>query len=126
MAATDTMTATAVPVSPALLTPLQTQSGSKAKPRTIIQENLLSIEKAAFDPAQHLEYTPPAKILSMEDLGYPESRGVSPIGVSEPFTLFSEEAVKQMRAEILSDVVWKDYQYSSELAQCQLRGYAAK
>jgi hypothetical protein len=126
MATTDIMRATAVPVSAALLPPIQRQSGSNSRPHTIIQDNLLPVEKVAFDPTKHLKFTPPSKILSMKDLGYPESRGVSPIGVSEPFTLFSEEAIKQMRAEILSDDVWRDYQWSSDLAQCQLRGYTAK
>ncbi|KKK20687.1 hypothetical protein P175DRAFT_0539085 [Aspergillus ochraceoroseus IBT 24754] len=81
-------------------------------------------EKVSFEPSKHLAYTPPSKVHTMEELGYPGSRGVSPIGVSEPFPLFSTEAIQQMRKEVLSDKVFAKYQYSSELAQCQLRGYA--
>ena len=77
-----------------------------------------------FDPAKHLKFTPPSKIISMEDIGLPAGTGVSPVAVSEPFPLFSEEAIRQMRAEVLSDSVWKNCQYSSNLAQCQLRGFA--
>lgn len=62
----------------------------------------------------------------MEELGFSGSKGVSPIGVSEPFSLFSAEAVQQMRKEILNPEVRKKYEYSSDLAQCQLRGYAAE
>jgi hypothetical protein len=62
----------------------------------------------------------------MRELGYPDSRGVSPVGVSEPFPLFTEEAIDQMRAEVLSEEVWARYRYSSNLAKCQLRGYAAE
>ncbi|KAL2809937.1 hypothetical protein BJX63DRAFT_423418 [Aspergillus granulosus] len=82
-------------------------------------------EKVFFDPSKHLNFTPPSKVYSMEELGYPKSRGVSPVGVSEPFPLFSAEAIQQMRKEVLSDEVFSKWKYSSELAQCQLRGYAA-
>jgi hypothetical protein len=83
-------------------------------------------EKISFDPLKHLSFTPPSKVYSMEDLGYPKSRGVSPIGVSEPFQLFSAEAIQQMRNEVLSDEVFAKWKYSSELARCQLRGYSAE
>ncbi|KAL4781204.1 hypothetical protein BJX76DRAFT_350350 [Aspergillus varians] len=82
-------------------------------------------EKVSFEPSKHLNYTPPSKVHSMEELGYSESRGISPIGVSEPFPLFSADAIQQMRKEVLSDEVFAKWKYSSELAQCQLRGYAA-
>ncbi|KAL2852867.1 hypothetical protein BJY01DRAFT_259690 [Aspergillus pseudoustus] len=81
-------------------------------------------EKVPFEPSKHLNFMPPSKVYSMEELGYPQSRGVSPIGVSEPFPLFSAEAIQQMRKEVLSDEVFSKWKYSSELAQCQLRGYA--
>ncbi|KAL4873210.1 hypothetical protein BDV12DRAFT_182447 [Aspergillus spectabilis] len=84
-----------------------------------------STEKVSFAPSKHLNFTPPSKVYSMVELGYPENRGISPIGVSEPFPLFSAEAIQQMRKEVLSDEVFAKWKYSSELAQCQLRGYAA-
>lgn len=83
-------------------------------------------ECATFDPFKHLQYTPPSKVYTMAELGYPDSKGVSSIGVSEPFPLFSAEAIQQMRAEVLSPEVRQKYGYASELAQCQLRGYAAE
>ncbi|KAJ5610431.1 hypothetical protein N7510_007150 [Penicillium lagena] len=97
------------------------------------EDSFLSTKKAwtakecvAFDPARHIEHTPPSKVYSMSELGYSNSKGVSPIGVSEPFPLFSAEAIWQMRAEVLSSEVREKYEYSSELAQSQLRGYAAE
>jgi hypothetical protein len=84
------------------------------------------LEKISFDPLKHLNFIPPSMVYSMEDLGYTKSRGVSPIGVSEPFSLFSAEAIQQMRKEVLSGEVFAKWKYSSELAQCQLRGYAAE
>lgn len=81
-------------------------------------------ERTDFEPSVHLQFEQPSKIYTMEDLGLPEETGVSPVAVSEPFQLFTAEAIEQMRAEILSKPVWENCQYSSNLSQCQLRGFA--
>lgn len=90
------------------------------------RDKALSNGNVAFDPSKHLQFTPPSKVHTMNELGYPDSRGVSPIGVSEPFPLFSAEAIQQMRKEVLSDEVAAKFQHSSDLAQSQLRGFAAE
>ncbi|KAF2109013.1 hypothetical protein BDV96DRAFT_503327 [Lophiotrema nucula] len=79
-----------------------------------------------FDPKQHLAYQEPAQILKMKDIGYTEDTGVSPIAVSQPFQLFSPEAIQQMRAEIFKKEVMENCSYSSNLAACQLRGWTSK
>lgn len=79
-----------------------------------------------FNPEKHIDFTPPARILTMSDLKLPEGTGVSPFAVSDPFQLFTQEAVQRMRAEVFSKVVLENCKYSSNLAQCQLRGFAAK
>lgn len=89
-----------------------------------IQEDLSCLTQVTFDPSKHIQFTPPSKIWTMKELDYPEDQGISPVGVSEPFPLFSAEAVKQMRAEILSENVWNKYKFSSNLSDCMLRGYA--
>ncbi|KAK6364710.1 hypothetical protein LTS17_012008 [Exophiala oligosperma] len=77
----------------------------------------------AFEPSKHLTFEPPQRIWTMEEIGMTD-KGVSPNAVSEPFSLFNEEAVQQMRTEVLSEPVWKNCQYKSNIAQCQLRGFA--
>ena len=93
---------------------------------TIETRSELSPSLDDFDPAKHLAFVPPPKVYTMKDLDFPEDAGVSPIAVSEPFSLFTQEAIERMRAEIMSDKVWENCQYSSNLAQCQLRGFAAQ
>ena len=83
-------------------------------------------DRVTFDPSKHLNFTPPSKVYTMEELGYAGNKGVSPVGVSEPFPLFSVEAIQQMRTEVLAPEVREKYEYSSDLAQSQLRGYAAE
>lgn len=82
--------------------------------------------KDVFDPKKHLNFSPPSKVYTMTDIGLPEDTGVSPLAVSEPFPLFTPEAVMRMREEVLSDSVLRNCQFSSTLAQAQLRGYADK
>ncbi|OCK77209.1 hypothetical protein K432DRAFT_428170 [Lepidopterella palustris CBS 459.81] len=81
---------------------------------------------ATFDPKKHLAFTPPSEIIKMKDIGYAEDIGVSPVAVSQPFQLFSEEAVRQMRAEIFKPEVMENCSFRSNIAAAQLRGYSPK
>lgn len=92
----------------------------------IVPTSADKIATGDFDPKEHLQYEPPSKVHTMKDLSLPENTGISPIAVSEPFHLFTTGAIHRMRAEVLSKDVWDKCQYSSNLAQCQLRGFAAK
>lgn len=79
-----------------------------------------------FDPKEHIAFEPPTTIIKMKDLGFDEDTGISPVAVSQPFKLFSESAIHQMRAEVLSRHVMSTYAYKSNIAPCQLRGYSPK
>jgi len=48
------------------------------------------------------------------------------VAVSQPFKLFSDEAVQQMRSEILQPQVMENCGYQSNIAASQVRGYAPK
>jgi hypothetical protein len=89
-------------------------------------ENDTSAIGKLFNPSKHLSFEEPEQIHTMEDIGYSASNGVSPVAVSEPFRLFSEEAVDIMRGEILDPEVQDKYSYTSDIAPKQLRGYAPK
>jgi hypothetical protein len=81
-------------------------------------------EHIAFDPTRHLANAPVPKTITMREIGYAEDTGVSPVGVSMPFQLFSPEAIQQMRREIFQPEVMANHSFSSNIAACQLRGYA--
>ncbi|OGM47783.1 hypothetical protein ABOM_003322 [Aspergillus bombycis] len=78
-------------------------------------------QKDTFDPSKHLNFQPPKRIYTMEEIGL-EGQGISPHAGSEPFSLFNEEAIRQMRAEIFSDEVLADCQYSSTFNKHMVRG----
>ncbi|CAL3964284.1 hypothetical protein PZA11_001679 [Diplocarpon coronariae] len=79
-----------------------------------------------FNPAQHLAFEEPKHIHTMEELGFSASKGVSPVAVSDPFPLFSQEAISVMRSEVLDPEVQEKYSYASDIAPRQIRGYAPK
>lgn len=78
----------------------------------------------SFDPKKHLLQEAPDKCYTMEELGYRSDSGVSPIAVSNPFRLFTQEAVQLMREEVLSKEVQDGFSFSSDIAAKQIRGYA--
>jgi hypothetical protein len=77
-----------------------------------------------FDPKKHLSHIFPGQLITMKDLGFPEDTGVSSLAVSHPFQLFTQEAIDVMRAEIFQDHVRANCTFSSNIAACQIRGYA--
>ncbi|KAI0911835.1 hypothetical protein F4823DRAFT_264255 [Ustulina deusta] len=102
---------------------------AKAKPNftpIISQTRVSNHSQDVFTPAKHLAFKEMPKVHTMKELGFSETIGVSPIAVSEPFRLFTEEAVMRMRQEVLSPEVFENCQYSSNLAHCYLRGFANK
>lgn len=81
-------------------------------------------EYIPFQPKKHLLQEPPEKCYTMEELGYNNNSGISPLAVSSPFRLFTEEAVQLMREEIFNEEVHERFTFTSDLAAKQLRGYA--
>ncbi|RJE22975.1 hypothetical protein PHISCL_04702 [Aspergillus sclerotialis] len=78
-------------------------------------------KKEHFDAKKHVNYQPPSKIYTMEEIGL-GGQGISPNAVTTPFQLFTEEAMKQMRAEIFSKPVLEDCQYTSDFVKNTIRG----
>ncbi|RYP74884.1 hypothetical protein DL769_003920 [Monosporascus sp. CRB-8-3] len=89
-------------------------------PQWLIDE-ARAVEREPFDPEKHLAFKPPKKIYTMKEIGL-EGDGISPNAVSEPFPLFTEEAVKQMRAETFSEEAVRDCQYASTFNKNMVRG----
>lgn len=93
---------------------------SHALPQFLI-DNAKAAEKEVFDAEKHLNFQPPKSVTTMKEIGL-SGHGISPVAVSEPFPLFSPEAISQIRAEIFSEPVLRDCQYSSSFAKNMIRG----
>lgn len=96
--------------------------------KPIIQDASTQQQKAKlqFDPKKHLAYESPEQVIMMKDIGYGEDTGISPVAVSQPFRLFSTEAVQKFRDEVLNQEVLNNCMVKSTLAACQVRGYVTK
>jgi hypothetical protein len=95
----------------------------------IIQDELRprnAIKNMQFDPNQHLAQSPDPKTYSMTDFGVISEMAISPVAISEPFPLFTEETVQAMRGEIFTKEVWDNCKWSTEFAHCQIRDYCEK
>ena len=51
----------------------------------------------------------------MGDLSLPADNSVSPVSISGPFPLISEDAVDKVRSEVLCDVIMEDYNSTSDI-----------
>lgn len=92
---------------------------------TVFQYPLKAVQSdvTGFDPKKHLAFISMPKTISMADIKLKDSP-LSGFAVSEPFQLFTPQAVENMRQEIFKPDVMDNYKYTSNLAPAQLRGYA--
>jgi hypothetical protein len=76
---------------------------TKSLPECLVVE-ARNAEKQDLDPDRHVNHIPPKQVWSMADTGL-KGVGISPTAVSEPFSLFTRDAARQMRAEAFSEKV---------------------
>lgn len=89
-------------------------------PQWLIDEAKID-DPEPFVAGKHLNFQPPTKITTMKEIGL-GGHGISPNAVSDPFPLFTEEAVRQMRAEIFSQEVLDHCQFASTFNRNMIRG----
>ncbi|KAL1853684.1 hypothetical protein Plec18167_005108 [Paecilomyces lecythidis] len=89
-------------------------------PQSLI-DNAKIPKKESFDPKKHLAFEPPSRIYSMEEIGL-AGAGISPNAASEPFPLFTAEAIRQIRAEVFDEKVLEHCQYASTFNKNMIRG----
>lgn len=77
-----------------------------------------------FDPALHLNFVPPAKRYSFTELGLDAKIPPVDMCITEPFSLFTEEAVRLIRRELFQPEVFDNYMHSWARAPCVIRGVA--
>ncbi|EGP90739.1 unnamed protein product [Zymoseptoria tritici ST99CH_3D1] len=90
-------------------------------PKELIR-NARSTPRTAFNASKHLSYIPPSKISTFADIDQP-STGISDTAVSEPFLLFSPEAIQQMRAEAFSEEVLEHHYSPTSETGGMIRGH---
>lgn len=79
-----------------------------------------------FDPAKHLDVGAPPWKKTMRDFGYDGFDGTSDFAAAAPFRLFTDEAVRLIRNDILSEPVQENHVISCDRNPYMLRGFAHK
>jgi hypothetical protein len=102
----------------------RTSTNSVLGQAAALEEDVMVEGTTNFVPERHIAFEEPSDILMMKDIGYAEDVGVSPVAVTQPFQLFSPEAIQIMRSEIAKPEVKAGHHYASNIASDQLRGYA--
>lgn len=95
---------------------------SKPLPAEVL-EVARATPKIEFDAKKHTCFEPPTRRYTMEEWGY-GGQGISPVASSDPFPLFTPEAVQQVRRELFSKSVLSNCQFGSTFTQNMIRGYS--
>lgn len=93
-------------------------------PQTLIDE-AHATTPAKWDVKKHLAYRELPAVHTMKEIGL-EGQGISNTAVSDPFPLFTEEAMMQMRREFFSQEVLDNCRYSSDFNANMIRGMGQK
>ena len=78
-----------------------------------------------FDPAKHMCFKAPETTHLLKDLGLESEAGISPIGITAPFPLFTTEGVRQIRKDLFRPEIMKQFSYKVTDQVCKLRGHGA-
>lgn len=103
----------------------------------LLESGLIQNENVDFNPEKHLQYYAGGESaqqkydntrrLSLEELGISDKDLISPVGVSDPFPLFTDEAVSIMKKEVLNKDLFMKYARhsatSSSGLDCTIRGF---
>lgn len=95
------------------------------RPTAVIPEEIIAQARATpaeeWNPQKHV--APKTAIVQhlMKDIGL-DGHGISHIAVTDPFPLFTKEAIAQMRREIFSEAVLRDCRFKSDFIANMIRG----
>ncbi|ATY65322.1 hypothetical protein A9K55_004154 [Cordyceps militaris] len=101
------------------------KQASPMRPTATIPQEIIEEARAVlaeeWNPEKHV--APKTQIVQhlMKDIGL-EGQGVSPIAVTDPFPLFTKEAILQIRREIFSEQVLRDCRFKSDFNANLIRG----
>ncbi len=98
-------------------TPLATMPASE--PAAFLDDVVLP----DFDPAIHLAFQPPAQRHTFTDVGLQKPQNAPDLCYTDPFPLFSEEGVRILRREMLSNRILDNYLKSWDRAPAYVAGH---
>ena len=92
-----------------------------------VEVDLLKAQKPSFDPAVHIDFTPPSEYYTLEELSLQSPLATGPIAVTAPFPLFSDEGIRAIRADLFRPDLLSKHMYREDKTPgvYKIRGYGA-
>ena len=80
-----------------------------------------------FDPARHLNFQPPTEHYTLDQLGLDSKDSISPVAITGPFPLLSDEGIRQARADLFRIEMLEKHKYieTKDPGVYKLRGYGS-
>lgn len=80
---------------------------------------------SGFDAARHLNFEPPSEYYTLDKLGLPSTGSISPVAITAPFPLLSDEGIRKARADLFRTEMLAKHKYveSKDPGVYKLRGY---
>ncbi|KAF9874000.1 hypothetical protein CkaCkLH20_08372 [Colletotrichum karsti] len=86
-----------------------------------IVDEARTTKRVRWNAKEHLAFEPPKNIVTMKEIGL-EGHGISKNAVSDPFPLFTKDAMLQMRAELFDDWTLENCRFATDLTPNLIRG----
>lgn len=80
---------------------------------------------SAFNASKHLNFEPPTEYYTLDKLGLSSTGSISPIAITAPFPLLSDEGIRQARTDLFRTEMLAKHKYveSKDPGVYKLRGY---
>ena len=81
-------------------------------------------QRVHFDPKIHLRFDLPEKVYTLEDLKYPFKQQAGNVAATDPFPIFTREAIVEMRRELFAARTFQNCMSKRRAGSVQIRGAA--
>ncbi|KAK4498405.1 hypothetical protein PRZ48_011063 [Zasmidium cellare] len=80
---------------------------------------------SGFDAGRHLNFEPPTEYYTLDKLGLSSTGSISPVAITAPFPLLSDEGIRKTRADLFRTELLAKHKYveSKDPGVYKLRGY---
>lgn len=82
-------------------------------------------QPSGFDAARHLNFEPPSEYYTLDKLGLSSTGSISPVAITAPFPLLSDEGIRKARADLFRTELLAKHKYveCKDPGVYKLRGY---
>src|ERR1700753_464610 len=88
---------------------VQNPAFQKVEPQ--VHDTPKSLQADHFDAKRHLAFEPPKEVYTLDELGLGPEGSISPVAITAPFPLLSNEGIRAPRADLFRHDILKHSKY---------------